>query len=446
MARVTSPGTAGALRVEVAVVGAGPGGCAAAITCAAAGLRVALVDKSRFPRDKCCGDGLTTGALRRLERLGLSLDAVPSFRRVDELAARSPSGRIVRVPLAPKGGRGVAAGVARRRDLDDALLHRARAAGASVLEGRALAALDEGEPGARGARPLRLVLADGTRVEAPAVIAADGAWSPTRRLAGSLGGAAAPAPRNAEWHAFRTYMTQVDGPAQAALWVWFAPAWLPGYAWAFPLADGLVNVGLCVERREDRRGRELQQAWNEALESTFLTSLLGRRATPTGAGRSWPIPAGVRQLPLHAADGRILFVGDAARAADPFTGEGVAQALESGIAAAEAVVGVGGAHAGAAAAHYEHAIASALAIDHDIAWRARALMSTPLGARAALRGTDLTAGLRRGVGRWLYEDYPRALLRQPWRWRPALTARPSPFRGASAGAPLRAQLSSPPCR
>ena len=58
--------------VDVAVVGAGPAGSAAAITLARSGVRVALLDKATFPRDKCCGDGLTTGALRLLEELGAS--------------------------------------------------------------------------------------------------------------------------------------------------------------------------------------------------------------------------------------------------------------------------------------------------------------------------------------------------------------------------------------
>ncbi|MFZ0059334.1 MAG: FAD-dependent oxidoreductase, partial [Acidimicrobiales bacterium] len=86
--------------VDVAIVGAGPAGCATAITLARTGARVLLVDRARFPRDKCCGDGLTTAAVRRLDALGLDPGDVASFRPARELAVRSPSGRTVLLPLA----------------------------------------------------------------------------------------------------------------------------------------------------------------------------------------------------------------------------------------------------------------------------------------------------------------------------------------------------------
>ncbi|MGH9031933.1 MAG: FAD-dependent monooxygenase, partial [Acidimicrobiia bacterium] len=90
-------------RFDVAVVGAGPAGSAAAIAARDAGLDVFLVDKATFPRDKTCGDGLTTGALRLLERLGLELGALESYATVRETVLVSPSGRRVVIPL-PVGG------------------------------------------------------------------------------------------------------------------------------------------------------------------------------------------------------------------------------------------------------------------------------------------------------------------------------------------------------
>src|ERR1700730_14657062 len=100
--------------------GGGRAGAAAAITLARAGRDVALFDKARFPRDKCCGDGITTGALRRLEQLGLRPESVASWQPLDDVWIRSPSGRTVRFPL-PRG-HGTFGAVARRVDLDAALL------------------------------------------------------------------------------------------------------------------------------------------------------------------------------------------------------------------------------------------------------------------------------------------------------------------------------------
>src|SRR4051794_41763871 len=97
------------LTADVAVVGGGPAGCAAAITLARAGRDVVLVDKARFPRDKCCGDGLTTGALRRLEALGLRPEAGPSWEGGGGGLLRLPPGRSGEVGP-PTGGGGGAGG------------------------------------------------------------------------------------------------------------------------------------------------------------------------------------------------------------------------------------------------------------------------------------------------------------------------------------------------
>src|SRR3954454_20184920 len=107
------------LSADVAVVGGGPAGAAAAITLARAGRDVVVVDKARFPRDKCCGDGLTAGALRLLESLGLDPATVESWHPVDDVVVRSPSGHQVTFPL-PRG-HGLYAAVARRVDFDSAL-------------------------------------------------------------------------------------------------------------------------------------------------------------------------------------------------------------------------------------------------------------------------------------------------------------------------------------
>src|SRR5437763_8709488 len=137
MGRLHPRTTLGAvLAADVCVVGGGPAGAAAAITLAKAGRDVVVVDRARFPRDKCCGDGLTAGALRHLEALGLRPETVASWQTVDDVWVRSPSGRTVCFPM-PRG-RGVFAAVAERADLDAALLDVARAAGAKVHDGHGL--------------------------------------------------------------------------------------------------------------------------------------------------------------------------------------------------------------------------------------------------------------------------------------------------------------------
>src|SRR5262249_33954033 len=146
------------LMADVVVVGAGPAGAAASIQLARAGRDAVLVDKATFPRDKICGDGLTTGALRLLDELGLDPAAGPSWQPVEDVVVRSPKGHEATFPL-PRG-QGLYAAVARRAELDAALVDVARAAGVPVLEGRACTGVDQ--------RDDRVVVSldDGTSIEA----------------------------------------------------------------------------------------------------------------------------------------------------------------------------------------------------------------------------------------------------------------------------------------
>ena len=78
---------------DVLIVGAGPAGVAAALTLVASGKDVLIIDKATFPRDKCCGDGLTTGALRILEELEFDPNTVPSWTVCEDVRLRAPGGR-----------------------------------------------------------------------------------------------------------------------------------------------------------------------------------------------------------------------------------------------------------------------------------------------------------------------------------------------------------------
>lgn len=405
--------------VDVAIVGAGPAGCATAITLARTGARVLLVDRARFPRDKCCGDGLTTAAVRRLDALGLDPGDVASFRPARELAVRSPSGRTVLLPLAH--GPGVFAAVARRRDLDAALVALARRSGAKVLEETRCVGVTAAPDGTVG-----VAFEDGGGARAPFVVAADGAWSPIRRML--IADGPSPRPDNPDvrqppWIAFRAYATGARPAAAERLWVWFQAGLLPGYAWSFPLADGTVNIGICVPRRA---GSALASLWAAALASPFVTSLVGPDALLADPARAWPIPAGIDRVALSRLGGRVLFVGDAAGAADPFTGEGVEQALASGTLAARAIAGTP-TSPDTAAARYAEGVRRSLGRDHRVSRWCRGLFATPLGARGALRVVDGSDLLRRNVARWLFGDYPRAIAAHPREWAALVRRSPGAF-------------------
>jgi geranylgeranyl reductase family protein len=386
-------------RADVAIVGAGPAGAAAAITLARAGRSVVLLDKATFPRDKICGDGITTGALRILEDLGVRPESVASWTEVSDIHVVSPSKHLATFPL-PRG-RGQFAAVMRRTDLDDAIVDQARQAGATVIEGvEVIGAAD-------GPDEVVLELSDGSSVIAPHAIAADGMWSPMRKFLGT----AVPGYLG-EWHAFRQYFRST-GPKTRDLWVWFEPDLLPGYAWSFPLPDGGANVGFGIQRGAKIATKEMKALWPELLARPHIADVLGPDAVAEDRHQAWPIPARTGDLALSA--GRVLWVGDAAAVTDPMTGEGIGQALLTGQLAAQAVV-EGEGDPATVRATYERSVATHLLPDHKMSLLLIRALKHRKGARAAIRVADATPWTRRNFARWLFEDEPRAIAVTPKRW------------------------------
>ena len=401
--------------VDVVVVGAGPAGTTAAITLARAGRRVLVVDKARFPRDKCCGDGLTTLALRELEQLGLTPSTVPNWQTVTDVRLRSPSGREVRLALPDDG---IFAATTPRRELDAALLALAVDVGADVCDGHGLESIelfdDRVEVGVAGLGV----------VAARYVVAADGMWSPTRRMLGVgesryLG----------EWHAVRQYARHVTGPAADRLYVWFEPDLLPGYAWSFPLPGGRVNLGYGVPRDSARHGKEMRAEWESLLARTHIAAALGDSVELEGRHTAWPIPAGIDRATL--AHERVLFVGDAAMATDTMTGEGIGQAVLTGRLAGEAIVTAGAVRPAAAAQLYRRSVRGHLVADHRMSAVLNRALRREWVARGALRLADASGWTRRNFARWMFEDEPRAALLTPRRWHRRFLRQPGAYRRSS---------------
>ena len=413
--------TVGGMRLDVLVVGAGPAGVAAAITAHERGLRTLVVDKATFPRDKTCGDGLTAQALRLLERLGVDVRDLADAAIVRETVLVSPSGRAGRAcrcrrpAPTPRSCRGVV--------LDAALVRHARSLGVDVCCGAALTDLRD----------------DATACAPASATSTVEAQAPDRRR-----------------------RSLVDGPAPAA-----SPTRRPISAPGTPSASTSVASttranGCCSKRTCCRatRGRSPSPAGGPTSGSGCCAGPASRAAAQGAVGRpahparrcgassapapspedphrAWPIPATLREERL--VDGRVLYAGDAAGVVDPMTGEGIAQALESGMLAATAVAE--GGPPDRVAARYQHRIGRVLGRDLRFAATLQRVLRSPLGARGAIRAAGLTPWTRRNFGRWMFEDYPRALLLTPDRWHrhmlspPRCTSAESLTRGASSSSP-----------
>jgi geranylgeranyl reductase family protein len=400
---------------DVAVVGAGPAGTSAAITLARLGRQVMLIDKATFPRDKCCGDGLTAAALRRVQDLGLEPSSVKSWEPVDQAIVIATDGFRLDLPL-PRDDTQYAAS-ARRADLDAELVELARRAGVHVIEGHAVVGANALADGAG----VELDLDDGRQVRSHYSVACDGAWSPVRKALGL-----ADPGYFGEWQAGRQYFEHV-GPKAKKLWVWFEPDMIPGYAWSFPLPGGNANVGYGVIRDPYGPPGGLRGQRIDFLDRPHMAEVLGPAAAASSPWKAWPIPARIGRTALSGLGGRVLFAGDAARACDPMTGEGIAQALETAELAARAIARAGPHRPGAAAARYERQIRWGMALDEQLSLAFSAVLAHGRGSAKSLRIADANDRFRHQFTRWMFEDYPRAFMVTPHRWRRAMFTQPGAF-------------------
>lgn len=402
-----SNNSAGDLACDVLVVGAGPSGIAAALTLRANNFDVIVIDKAFFPRDKCCGDGLTTGALRILDELGFDPKTVPNWTVCSDVWLRSPSGNEMQFALPT---RGQFAAIAPRIELDNALVQLARSRNIRVLEGHEFVSVREQTPD-----HITIDISSDANsnknetVRSKFVIASDGMWSPVRKSLGMstpgyLG----------EWHAFRQYANNVTGSAKDRLHVWFEKDLLPGYAWSFPLQDGRVNIGFGILRGGKYSVQQMKDLWPNLLARKHIASALGLGVVMEDRHTAWPIPARVTSAPLSS--GRVLFIGDAACVTDTLTGEGIGQALLSGQLSARAIVAGISREASVTRNKYEQLVKQNFFADHRMSMALGTILKSSLGARAALRVANLTPWTRANFVRWMFEDEPRAAIFTPSRW------------------------------
>jgi geranylgeranyl reductase family protein len=327
----------GADDADVIVIGAGPGGSACAYHLARHGVSVLLLEKSEFPREKVCGDGLTPRSVKQIVAMGIDT-AAPGWTRNRGL--RVLGGGLTLELDWPDLSAFPNYGLTRTRlDFDELLAEAARDAGAGLRTSVTVTGplLDE--------RTGRVVGVSATGPDkeplsfrAPIVVAADGvsgrfplALGINKRTDRPIGVAVR-----------RYYRSPRHDDTYLESWLGLrgkenAEKLLPGYGWIFGMGDGRVNVGLGVLNSSVEFGRtnyrQMLLDWMAATpEEWGLTDEANADGTVQGAA----LPMGFNRVP-HYARGMLL-VGDSGGMVNPFNGEGIAYAMESGMLAAEVAV------------------------------------------------------------------------------------------------------------
>ncbi|NEC25660.1 geranylgeranyl reductase family protein [Streptomyces sp. SID8111] len=339
---------------DVIVVGAGPAGSTTAYHLARSGLDVLLLEKTEFPREKVCGDGLTPRATKQLVAMGIDISEEAGWLRNKGLRI---IGGGVRLQLDwPELASFPDYGLVRKRDdFDEQLARQAQKAGARLYERCNVSApvIDDRTGRITGVKAKLGVEKREVTFHAPLVVAADGN---STRLSLAMGlHRREDRPMGV---AVRTYFTSPrhdDDYLESWLELWDRRGpqdrLLPGYGWIFGMGDGTSNVGLGVlntsESFKELDWREVLKAWCASMPEEW-------GYTPenmTGPIRGAALPMAFNRQP-HYTRG-LLLVGDAGGLVNPFNGEGIAYAMESAQIAADVIVQ---AHARATPAQREFAL------------------------------------------------------------------------------------------
>jgi len=314
-------------RYDVIIVGAGPAGSTTAIALRRKGRSVLLVDRSDFPRNKSCGDGIPPGTVEILNDLGMA-DHIrgAGFYPINSIRLVSPGGRVWEAEFRSRRGDS-AFYIAPRVQFDNMLLDYALDQGAEFLRANVQDLLIDrervvGVQAAAGAESLDL--------QATVVVGADGATSTVARRLGvkkrepSLRGVAV-----------RAYVDGIDTlPNRVEFY--FLNKLLPGYGWVFPLGPDRANVGVIT--RADRFkviGERLEDLMHEFLASKAMTGRVGE-TTDVHDVDAWQLTYAHDLRNSRVFEGAIL-VGDAGAYIDALTGEGIHNALLTAVRAAQTI-------------------------------------------------------------------------------------------------------------
>jgi len=322
---------------DVIVVGAGPAGSTCASFLAKNKVKVLLLDKAVFPRDKTCGDGISGKSLRVLKELGLN-KTVGNLEhgKINGVTFSSPKGTVIDIPFPKdakeKSGRDKSnEGYAIKRIFyDNFLFQNSKSFGAKTIEGFTVNSLIKD-----GEKVLGVKGTDSSGKEkefkSKIVVGADGAISVVSKSLGLN-----KIDFNHHITALRTYYSGVKD-LKGTIEIHFIDSMIPGYFWIFPVEEGIANVGAGIITKDLKKNKmNLQKAMFDAIESHPLFKERFKNAKMLSPVKGWTLPLGSKRKKISGNG--FLLVGDAASLIDPFSGEGIGNAMTSGKIASETIL------------------------------------------------------------------------------------------------------------
>lgn len=402
---------------DVAIIGGGPGGVATALTLAKAGIASTLLEKAAFPRDKICGDAISGKVVATLNRIDPNL--VPQLKAMPAQVGSwgvsfiAPNRKVLRIPFKrdydtatdmPPGF------ISKRWDFDH-FLWQAAAGHSSITTKENWSVNDL----SRTADGWLVQNKQGDTIAAKLVVIANGAQSSFSRSIGGI------QKNNRHYCAgIRTYWTGVTGlENDNFIELHFVKDFLPGYLWIFPLPNGQANVG--VGMRSDyisKRKVNLKEGLLHLLQKDPIFAPRFANAEMVDTPKGFGLPLGGVKRPISGTG--YLMVGDAASLIDPFTGEGIGNAIISGQVAGETAANalLSGDTSSAALAAYDNEVYRKLGRELQLSYRMQQLVNYPWLFNLVVNKASNNATLRETIS-CMFEDLDmRQRLKQPgFYWR-----------------------------
>lgn len=333
MASENTPSNTPTSTYDVIVVGGGPGGSSSAMFLKKKGYKVLLLEKAKYPRDKICGDAVSGKSVGMLRELGI-VDEMETIdnAKVYGLVFSSPEGKMLEIPFPVKDGEGQTKArgyVCRRLVFDNFLFSHAKKMVDVREEFQVSDLIWEGDT-VVGVKGMDMPTKTPMEFRSKFVIGADGA---TSIIANKVG--AEKIPDDHLCMATRVYYQNIEGMTPN-IEIHFIDSVMPGYFWIFPLEDGKANVGLgMVSSDRQKKGVNLVAETERVIAEHPLFKERFKNSTKLTDVKGWTLPFGSFKRTLHGKGW--LLVGDAASLIDPFSGEGIGNAMTSGKFASEAI-------------------------------------------------------------------------------------------------------------